>query len=86
MAAYPEWMDDGTVQAFIDEMDNGAKEGYVFRYGDRGFGYYTESEAAMALNASKLASERECDQCGNCLLYTSPSPRDQRGSRMPSSA
>ena len=30
-----------------------------------------------------------CDQCTpriNCLLYTSPSPRDQRGSRMPSSA
>ena len=27
------------------------------------------------------------DDCGNaCLLYTSPSPRDQRGSRMPSSA
>ena len=23
---------------------------------------------------------------GHCLLYTSPSPRDQRGSRMPSSA
>ena len=26
------------------------------------------------------------DQNGSCLLYTSPSPRDQRGSRMPSSA
>ena len=25
-------------------------------------------------------------QDGSCLLYTSPSPRDQRGSRMPSSA
>ena len=25
-------------------------------------------------------------QCDACLLYTSPSPRDQRGSRMPSSA
>ena len=25
-------------------------------------------------------------QPGHCLLYTSPSPRDQRGSRMPSSA
>ena len=25
-------------------------------------------------------------QALNCLLYTSPSPRDQRGSRMPSSA
>ena len=30
-----------------------------------------------------------CPACGElraCLLYTSPSPRDQRGSRMPSSA
>ena len=33
-----------------------------------------------------------CVKCGkveefnDCLLYTSPSPRDQRGSRMPSSA
>ena len=26
------------------------------------------------------------DKCIFCLLYTSPSPRDQRGSRMPSSA
>ena len=25
-------------------------------------------------------------QDSDCLLYTSPSPRDQRGSRMPSSA
>ena len=25
-------------------------------------------------------------ECEACLLYTSPSPRDQRGSRMPSSA
>ena len=27
-----------------------------------------------------------CDQVGNCLLYTSPSPRDRQKSRMPSSA
>ena len=26
------------------------------------------------------------DMAYHCLLYTSPSPRDQRGSRMPSSA
>ena len=26
------------------------------------------------------------DKFYDCLLYTSPSPRDQRGSRMPSSA
>ena len=28
----------------------------------------------------------QCKVCSACLLYTSPSPRDQRGSRMPSSA
>ena len=36
--------------------------------------------------ASKEASEIEVIQSFLCLLYTSPSPRDQRGSRMPSSA
>ena len=30
--------------------------------------------------------EREVDRYKNCLLYTSPSPRDMRRSRMPSSA
>ena len=29
--------------------------------------------------------EEECSMC-SCLLYTSPSPRDKRQSRMPSSA
>ena len=28
----------------------------------------------------------DLDEFSRCLLYTSPSPRDQRGSRMPSSA
>ena len=32
----------------------------------------------------KLAKAVGIDE--SCLLYTSPSPRDQRGSRMPSSA
>ena len=27
-----------------------------------------------------------CDYCNDCLLYTSPSPRDAHESRMPSSA
>ena len=34
-------------------------------------------------NAIKLLIN---EKFGDCLLYTSPSPRDQRGSRMPSSA
>ena len=43
-----------------------------------------------AYGRSKLAGEQGIAQAGGvygiCLLYTSPSPRDQRGSRMPSSA
>ena len=31
-------------------------------------------------------AEDEVEDIQRCLLYTSPSPRDQRGSRMPSSA
>ena len=34
----------------------------------------------------QLERDRRFDICKACLLYTSPSPRDQRGSRMPSSA
>ena len=33
-----------------------------------------------------LSDAEELNKYGTCLLYTSPSPRDQRGSRMPSSA
>ena len=41
-----------------------------------------ELEATRAL--VKMLEEREQDN--NCLLYTSPSPRDRQKSRMPSSA
>ena len=37
------------------------------------------------IESMKIMNEIESEQSG-CLLYTSPSPRDQRGSRMPSSA
>ena len=33
-----------------------------------------------------FANQKTALTYNNCLLYTSPSPRDQRGSRMPSSA
>ena len=35
---------------------------------------------------NQLIKEVTSTMLVNCLLYTSPSPRDQRGSRMPSSA
>ena len=44
-----------------------------------------ESSHAIAF-ALKLAANMSPEENIICLLYTSPSPRDQRGSRMPSSA
>ena len=38
------------------------------------------------VDALKAKNIRAFGPSKNCLLYTSPSPRDQRGSRMPSSA
>ena len=46
-----------------------------------------QRQGKLALNYAEESNEiRYCPKCDNCLLYTSPSPRDQRGSRMPSSA
>ena len=42
-------------------------------------------EQALLLRGSRDFASRD-DYMAFCLLYTSPSPRDQRGSRMPSSA
>ena len=41
---------------------------------------------SAGLVVSKDNTDKVYDRFRNCLLYTSPSPRDQRGSRMPSSA
>ena len=41
---------------------------------------------AKSPEENRIDSERLDRLFNSCLLYTSPSPRDQRGSRMPSSA
>ena len=38
------------------------------------------------MQANVIATSGRAVEAAGCLLYTSPSPRDQRGSRMPSSA
>ena len=44
------------------------------------------SESFFAAAGYKLEQQGGDRGYSACLLYTSPSPRDQRGSRMPSSA
>ena len=46
-----------------------------------------EAAKAVVLTLRMFCQNNDATSLGNvCLLYTSPSPRDQRGSRMPSSA
>ena len=48
---------------------------------------YQKLRAEMPLHELRQAQELSQEALAKaCLLYTSPSPRDQRGSRMPSSA
>ena len=47
----------------------------IFKDNDKASEFYLLQIKPMVLTTTKT-----------CLLYTSPSPRDQRGSRMPSSA
>ena len=51
-------------------------------------GYLTAQENKSFLRFITCGSvdDGKSTLIGRCLLYTSPSPRDQRGSRMPSSA
>ena len=59
--------------------------------GNGSVGYYLRDRNMPEDNMSNtvrifLGTRLECAQCHDCLLYTSPSPRDRQKSRMPSSA
>ena len=43
-------------------------------------------DEAKVLDDSSFIDDLGADSLDTCLLYTSPSPRDKRQSRMPSSA
>ena len=45
-----------------------------------------DAGVAEYVNGAPATSEDNRDKVNSCLLYTSPSPRDISGSRMPSSA
>ena len=73
-----------TVAGFVDLT-------VLFFAGDKGWvakliAIGTAASVRAVSNRWFLFSVVRSEQGAPCLLYTSPSPRDQRGSRMPSSA
>ena len=64
---------------------------YKQRHDIRAFLEAVDAVAHVEINEAQGSTPRETGAWmlvseASCLLYTSPSPRDQRGSRMPSSA
>ena len=64
---------------------------FVQQLAIRGYSYmFITAKTGAMIDGEKVDRETFFDTLNewgrNCLLYTSPSPRDQRGSRMPSSA
>ena len=57
---------------------------YVCNTSDESF--MDDLVAALIATGATLGFDATGGGNNGCLLYTSPSPRDQRGSRMPSSA
>ena len=74
--------------AFVDlegwhrAIDDHRPDGPFLRFDDDVHGTLWATVDLEAL----LEVSRRAEEFASCLLYTSPSPRDQRGSRMPSSA
>ena len=59
---------------------------HIARKYDRGYGHFTTRQNIQYNWPTLEDIPAILEDLASCLLYTSPSPRDQRGSRMPSSA
>ena len=66
---------DAAIDTIIDSVVEGKKVSIL------GFGSFEPRDRSARQGLNPKTGEKIA-----CLLYTSPSPRDQRGSRMPSSA
>ena len=75
------------IQAFEANNFSAAVDFWKKALAGAGTGDGAQSLQAGIANAQQQLAVQQGDAAfGPCLLYTSPSPRDQRGSRMPSSA
>ena len=64
------------------DADFGGEHSAHFYYRDN---FYADSAILTLLIFMKMLSDNK-NKISSCLLYTSPSPRDPKTSRMPSSA
>ena len=80
--------DDPMYQACVDTARSLGEAGFpIITGGGPGIMEAANKGAQLASVPSVGCNiELPFEQSGNCLLYTSPSPRDKRQSRMPSSA
>ena len=88
--------DEDVPKEFAPKDEEGAQlEGLKESLGDDVFGAIAKTTgldkrpSSLSRDGANVAQQRRVktfDIDATCLLYTSPSPRDQRGSRMPSSA
>ena len=75
----------GVLSMAIEAKESGLR-GIVVPTENAGEAAVVEGLDVIAVGSLTEAVGFFCGQLDICLLYTSPSPRDQRGSRMPSSA
>ena len=83
---YPDRMTDiyrAYVEAGAHVLTTNTFGGNLIRLSRAGL---TDQVEEINRGAAEQARAAAGDRAWVCLLYTSPSPRDQRGSRMPSSA
>ena len=72
----------GTLERFQDQIDTMNRALTLFA----DLPFNTNHPAAAGGYNNLASAQMNLGRFSDCLLYTSPSPRDQRGSRMPSSA
>ena len=76
-----------TVSSLVAGGFNAARADIIIGIAAPLTGIYAPLGQQIEIGAQQAANEiNEAGGINGCLLYTSPSPRDQRGSRMPSSA
>ena len=71
-----------TNSAVLDAIRNVPRHLFV----DEALSHRAYEDTSLPIGYSQTISQPYVVARMTCLLYTSPSPRDQRGSRMPSSA